>query len=134
MIFTQIIVCAPENRKLKKYKGKAFYVSEVISNFSLCITGADDFGLLQYYIAALHLFNIIATFCLSNLSKYAHRYSNLLLNTKLTYYSVVLNFCMPSFACVLVCLYVCLCCLLHKFAACICKLAGAALNKIHTKF
>ena len=76
--------------------------------FPFCGTESGVLCLLPYYIAALHLFNIGKIRCLSNLSKHFHRYSNLLLSISFIYFGgFFFNFCMISFACVLVYLWVC---------------------------
>ena len=68
------------------------------------VASAGVFVLLQHYIAAVHLLYIVATFCLSSLSKHIHRYSILLLNTEFIYFSVAHSLCMLSFAYKFVCL------------------------------
>ena len=45
-------------------------VVKFFSCLSVYVAGAGVLGLLQHCFAALHLFNIAATFCLSDLSKH----------------------------------------------------------------
>ena len=73
----------------------------------MCI-GAGVFCLLPHCIVDPHLFNIAATYSLSNLCKQFHRDFNLLLNTRVVYFSIVCNLCKLGFACALVFLCVCI--------------------------
>ena len=63
-----------------------FYGTEGFGYWSLCIAVTSVFCLLQHYIAALHLFNVAATFSLTNLSRHFHRYLNLIINLIYLFY------------------------------------------------
>ena len=91
--------CEPLN---KRSKGILFFNSKSIIYWPFYIADVCIFCLLQYYITALQLLNIVVKYYMSNFSKYFHRYSNLLLNTKFIYFSVVCSLCMLGFACKLI--------------------------------
>ena len=58
---------------------------------SLCVAITGVFGVLYYYYCCSTPVNVAAMFYSSNLSKNVNRYSNLLLNTKLTLLNIVFN-------------------------------------------
>ena len=139
MVFNKATIYKPENMKLKRFKSVFFIVVKFFTYLSLCVACAGVFGPLQHYIAALHVSNIAALhvsniaalhvsniaalhvsniaamLCLSNSSKCFCGYSNLLLNTTFTYFSVEFSFFMLVFACTL--FYLCVCAFFMLYAA-----------------